>query len=103
VTLDATTNNSGAEAFCVRINGKPLTSAAAYQDTWKTRIFSPTYSPDGGMWFLSCARRDDVSGTNLNCVTAVMFEGAGEIDDLVVTPILPTFNLGTILRFAFNP
>ena len=102
VTFDATTNNSGAEAFCVRINGKPLVSAAAYQDTWKTRIFSSTYSPDGGMWFLSSARRDDVSGTNLNCVTAVMFEGTGEIDDLVITPILPTFNLGTILMFAFN-
>jgi hypothetical protein len=103
LTFDATTNNSGAEAFCVRINGKPLVSAAAYQDTWKTRIFSPTYSPDGGVWFLSCARRDGISGTNLNCVTGVMFEGRGDIDDLVVTPILPTFSLGTILQFVFNP
>ena len=103
MTFDATTNNSGAEAFCVRINGKPLTSAAAYQDTWKTRIFSPTYSPDGGMWFLSASRREGVSGTNLNCFTAFTFEGTGDIDDLVVTPILPTFNLGTLLQFVFNP
>jgi autotransporter-associated beta strand protein len=103
VTLDATTNNSGAEAFCVRINGKPLTSAAAYQDTWKTRIFSPTYSPDNGMWFLSASRRDGATGTNLNCFTAIMFEGRGDIDDLVVTPILPTFSLGTMFRFMSSP
>lgn len=102
VTFDATTNASGAEAFCVRINGQPLTSPAAYGDTWKERIFSVTNAPDGGAWFLSAARRTNISGMNLDHFTHATFEGEGTVDDLVVTSDNPIFSFGTLLMFASN-
>ncbi len=100
VTLDATTNNGGAEAFSVRINGEPLVSPAAYSDTWKTQIFSESYTPDGGRWFLSASRRLGSSGTNLTTFTGLTFDGEGFVDDLVVTPYPPAFAQGTVIMLA---
>jgi autotransporter-associated beta strand protein len=100
--FDATTNGTGAEAFSVRINGEPLVSSAAYGDTWKTRIFSGSFQPDGGMWFLSATRRQGGSSTNLTTLTGLTFEGAGFVDDLVVTATPPTFTPGTLIILAMS-
>lgn len=102
ITLDATTNNIGAEAFSVRINGEPLVSPAAYSDTWKTQIFSASYTPDGGTWFLSASRRLGSSGTNLTTFTGLTFDGEGLVDDLVVTYTSPTFVPGTVIMLALS-
>ncbi len=102
ITLDATTNNTGAEAFSVRINGEPLVSPVAYSDTWKTQIFSESYTPDGGSWFLSASRRLGSSGTNLTTFTGLTFDGEGFVDDLVVTYTNPTFVPGTVIMLALS-
>lgn len=100
ITLDATTNNAGAEAFSIRINGEPVISPLAYSDTWKTQIFNPSFGPDGGSWFLSASRRQGASGTNLTTFTGLTFDGEGLVDDLVVTPYQPTFTGGTVIMLA---
>jgi hypothetical protein len=100
VIFDATTNNAGAEAFCVMLNGEPLVSFAAYSDTWKTRLFTGSFDPDGGTWFLSASRRLGSSGTNLTSFTGLTFDGAGFVDDLVVTPYQPAFAQGTVIMLA---
>jgi alpha-galactosidase len=102
ITLDATTNNIGAEAFSVRINGEPMISPAAYSDTWKTQVFSESYAPDGGTWFLSASRRLGSSGTNLTTFTGLTFDGEGLVDDLVVTYTNPTFVPGTVIMLALS-
>lgn len=104
ITFDATTNNAGAEAFCVRINGKPLISPVAYLDSWKSTLFSPSsYEPDNnGTWFLSAARRQGTSGASLNTISNLCFMGTGFIDDLVVTPYVPTFTPGTVIMLALS-
>jgi len=99
LTFDATTNNSGAEAFSVRINGDPLISSQAYGDSWKSSLFQSPI-PDGGTWFLSASRRLEATGTNLTTVTGLSFEGEGFVDDLVVTPYQPVFGCGTVIMFA---
>jgi hypothetical protein len=100
VIFDATTNNAGAEAFCVMLNGEPLVSSAAYSDAWKTQIFSESYAPDGGTWFISASRRLGSSGTNLTTFTGLTFDGTGFVDDLVVTPYQPAFAQGTVIMLA---
>lgn len=102
VTLDATTNNGGAEAFCVMLNGEPLVSPAAYSDTWKTQIFGASHAPDGGNWFLSASRRLGSSGTNLTTFTGLTFDGEGFVDDLVVTPYQPALAQGTVIMLALS-
>ena len=99
LTFDATTNNSGAEAFSVRINGDPLISSQAYGDSWKSLLFQSPI-PDGGTWFLSASRRLEATGTNLTTVTGLSFEGEGFVDDLVVTPYQPVFGCGTVIMLA---
>ncbi len=100
VIFDATTNNAGAEAFCVMLNGEPLVSSAAYSDAWKTQIFSESYAPDGGTWFISASRRLGSSGTNLTTFTGLTFDGTGFVDDLVVTSYQPAFAQGTVIMLA---
>jgi hypothetical protein len=102
VIFDATTNNAGAEAFCVMLNGEPLVSSAAYSDTWKTRLFTGSFDPDGGTWFLSASRRFGSSGTNLTSFTGLTFDGTGFVDDLVVTPYQPSFAQGTVIMLAMS-
>jgi len=102
ITFDATTNNTGAEAFSVRLNGEPLVSSAAYSDTWKTTIFTPSYQPDGGSWFLAATRRLGSSGPNLTSLTEMTFTGSGFVDDLVVTADSPTFTPGTLILLALS-
>ena len=102
ITFDATTNNTGAEAFCVRINGKPVVSPVAYRDNWKTRLFTPSCEPDNGIWFLSAARRQGTSGASLNTISNLCFVGTGFVDDLVVTPSSPTFTPGTVIMLALS-
>jgi hypothetical protein len=81
----------------VLLNGKPLFSFAAYGDGWKTRVFGDPCTPDGGSWFLSAARHSGTAATNLNRVIGVTFNGAGLIDDLVVTSHQPAFLRGTLI------
>jgi hypothetical protein len=99
LTFDATTNNSGAEAFSVRINGEPVVSSEAYGDSWKSSLFQ-SYLPGGGTWFLSASRRLGSSGTNQTMLTGLTFEGDGFIDDLVVTPYQPVLGHGTVIMLA---
>jgi autotransporter-associated beta strand protein len=98
VVFDSTSGAGGdAEAFSVLLNGKPLFSFAAYGDGWKTRVFGDPCTPDGGSWFLSAARHSGTAATNLNRVIGVTFNGAGLIDDLVVTSHQPAFLRGTLI------
>ncbi|MEI7901191.1 MAG: glycine-rich domain-containing protein, partial [bacterium] len=100
VTLDATTNGTGAEAFRVLFDGQALSSPAAYGDAWKSRVFGDPCGPDGGTWFLSASRRSDTAGTNLTRLARVAFEGGGLIDDLVVSYAAPDFSRGTVFMLA---
>ena len=97
ITLDSTTNGTGAEAFSVRLDGKALVSAKAYSDGWKSRVFATPCDPDGGTWFLSAARRTGTEGTNVTSLARMGFTGWGYIDDLSVTYQQPIFSYGTIL------
>jgi len=97
ITLDSTTNGTGAEAFRVRLDGKALVSAKAYSDGWKSRVFDTPCDPDGGTWFLSAARRAGAVGTNVTSLARMGFTGWGYIDDLSVTYQQPIFSYGTIL------
>ena len=97
ITLDSTTNGTGAEAFSVRLDGKALVSAKAYSDGWKSRVFADPCGPDGGTWFLSAARRAGAEGTNVTSLARVGFDGGGFIDDVAVTYQPPIFTYGTIL------
>ncbi|MEI7900525.1 MAG: hypothetical protein WCK89_09735 [bacterium] len=100
VTLDSTTNSGGAEAFRVLLDGQALSSAKAYGDGWKSRVFAEPCGPDGGTWFLSASRRAEGVGTNLTCLARVAFEGGGLIDDLAVTYAAPDFSRGTVFMLA---
>ena len=97
ITLDSTTNGTGAEAFSVRLDGKALVSAKAYSDGWKSRVFADPCDPDGGTWFLSAARRIGGAGTNVTSLARMGFDGGGFIDDVSVTYQLPIFTYGSIL------
>lgn len=99
--FDATSENGGAEAFSLLLDGQAVTSPDAYGDNWKTQIFEDPV-PDGGAWFLSAARYDGSTATNLASVNALGFLGnTGLCDDLVVTFDRPDFSLGTVLLLAF--
>jgi hypothetical protein len=90
--LDAT---AGAEAFRVLINGVAVNSSTdAYSDDWKTAALTPPYTPDGGSWFLSAARREGSVGANPSQLAGVDFSGKGFIDDLVITYDQPLFSAG---------
>lgn len=84
ITLDALPGFYAAEALQVKINGTPISSAAAYGDNWKADYLSGLAG--GGTWFLSAARGPDGdNGADLDKITALGFQGTGFIDDLVVT------------------
>ncbi|MEI7899511.1 MAG: DUF6288 domain-containing protein [bacterium] len=102
VVLDATAQGGGAEAFRVLINGQALTSASAYGDDWKTAAFTSPYTPGGGAWFLSAARRGATNGTSPGTVDGVAFQGTGLIDDLVVTYDEPSFVYGTVFMLTMS-
>jgi len=102
VTLDSTTNGTGAEAFCVLLDGKSLVSSKAYSNGWKNRVFAEPCGPDGGTWFLSASRRAGATGTNVTSLARLGFEGGGFIDDLAVTYQPPIFSYGTILMLALT-
>jgi len=102
VTLDSTTNGTGAEAFRVLFDGKALVSAKAYSDNWKSRVFAEPCGPDGGTWFLSASRRAGATGANVTSLSRLGFEGGGFIDDLAVTYQPPIFSYGTILLLALT-
>jgi len=102
VVFDATSQGNGAEAFRVLINGQAVTSSAAYGDDWKTAAFTSPYTPAGGTWFLSAARRATTNGANPGTIDGLSFQGTGFIDDLTVTYDEPIFVHGTVLLFAMT-
>lgn len=102
VAFDATTENGGAEAFRVLLDGKALVSADAYGDGWKTRVFGTPCTPDGGTWFLSAARYPGSTATNLASLSTLAFKGGGGLfDDLVATLDRPNTSVGTLLMLAW--
>jgi hypothetical protein len=90
---------SAAEAFQVYVNGQVLSSSQAYSDTWKERLFTQSYAPDGGTWFLSAGRRTSSVASAPDRIGSVGFQGTGFIDDLLVTYADPRFaNFFTITQ-----
>lgn len=102
VVFDATAQGGGGEAFRVLINGQAVTSAAAYGDDWKTAAFTSPYTPAGGTWFLSAARRAATNGANPGTLDGLAFQGRGFIDDLTVTYDEPIFVHGTVILLAMG-
>jgi autotransporter-associated beta strand protein len=102
VELASVDGENDAEAFRVLINGRALTSAQAYGNDWKTRIYSTPCTPNGGSWFLSAARKPGASGSSLNTISNLCFVGTGRVDDLVVTYTSPTFVPGTLIMLALS-
>ncbi|MEI7899501.1 MAG: DUF6288 domain-containing protein [bacterium] len=104
VVLESLAAEGGAvEMFRVLINGQALLSTnQAYGDNWKTSVFTSPYTPDGGSWFLSAARRSGTAGPNYDSIGNLAFQGTGLIDDLVVTDKEPSFVYGTVFMLTLS-
>ncbi|MEI7899502.1 MAG: DUF2341 domain-containing protein [bacterium] len=102
VVLESLDAASDAEAFRVYINGQALLSSVAYSDNWKQVVFTSPYTPDGGSWFLSAARRTGSAGSTPSSIGNLAFQGTGLIDDLVVTSKEPSFVYGTVFMLTLS-
>ena len=94
---------SNVEMFQVKTNGVAVKSPNAYNDNWKTLWQKgsdtvPQFSTTG-TWFRSAMAPSATSKT----LTAIAFQGAGYIDDLVVSPDTPAgFSTSYLLTVVNN-
>lgn len=83
VTLDYVHGDAGGidrKYFKIQLNGMDLTSVQAYSSPGKTGAY------DGGAWFFAADQ------TGPDSISSVAFEGAGGLDDFVVTARAPSFS-----------
>ena len=109
ITLDATFSGSlypdvgDIEMFQIHINGAPLTNSTgfAYPDGWNGYAVANNQLPSPsatGTWFPSGALKTP----NNKHLTALVFQGTGFIDDLVVSTAAPVFSPDTNSTFQLT-
>lgn len=81
VTMDFANGDGAGERkyFKLQLNGTDVTSAQAYSAPGATGAF------DGGAWFFTADQ------TGPDSIDSVVFDGAGDLDDLVMTTRAPLF------------